>query len=177
MVANLLPPRHLPFYPQPIIIYPEGSRRCSTNRRIPHPHRIAANSSAAVRPRWFLLLFGPSSTSRRPPPLRFSSPPLPFLNPSSFLSSPSFTMSWLRSAVNKAVEVGGKNNLTRTVKNYADTVVHHAGQAVAGGAKIFQDRMVWTSPSWPCCPLDSVYSSFSLGPAASSWTVTIVIGE
>ncbi|WOL04753.1 hypothetical protein Cni_G13475 [Canna indica] len=49
-------------------------------------------------------------------------------------------MSWLRSAVNKAVEVGG-NNITRTVKNYADTVVHHAGQAVAGGAKIFQDRM------------------------------------
>lgn len=43
--------------------------------------------------------------------------------------------------MNKAVEVGGKNNLTRTVKIYADTVVHHAGQAVAGGAKIFQDRM------------------------------------
>ncbi|XP_074568245.1 uncharacterized protein LOC141824810 [Curcuma longa] len=50
-------------------------------------------------------------------------------------------MSWLRSAVNKAVEVSGKNNITRTVKNYADTVVHHAGQAVAGGAKIIQDRM------------------------------------
>ncbi|KAJ6799235.1 uncharacterized protein M6B38_208220 [Iris pallida] len=50
-------------------------------------------------------------------------------------------MSWLRNAVNKAVEVSGKNNLTRTVKNYADTVVHHAGQAVAGGAKILQDRM------------------------------------
>ncbi|KAI3775768.1 hypothetical protein L1987_45521 [Smallanthus sonchifolius] len=50
-------------------------------------------------------------------------------------------MSWLRSAVNKAVEVGNKNNLTRTVKNYADTVVQHAGQAVAGGAKIFQDRL------------------------------------
>ncbi|XP_072996515.1 uncharacterized protein [Typha latifolia] len=50
-------------------------------------------------------------------------------------------MSWLRTAVNKAVEVGGRNNLTRTVKNYADTVVHHAGQAVVGGAKIFQDRM------------------------------------
>lgn len=50
-------------------------------------------------------------------------------------------MSWLRSAVNKAVEVGNKNNLTRTVKNYADTVVQHAGQAVAEGAKIFQDRI------------------------------------
>ncbi|KAM0021884.1 hypothetical protein Hdeb2414_s0023g00622251 [Helianthus debilis subsp. tardiflorus] len=50
-------------------------------------------------------------------------------------------MSWLRSAVNKAVEVGNKNNLTRTVKNYADTVVQHAGQAVAGGAKIFHDRL------------------------------------
>ncbi|KAK3018513.1 hypothetical protein RJ639_003686 [Escallonia herrerae] len=50
-------------------------------------------------------------------------------------------MSWLRSAVNKAVEVGNKNHLTRTVRNYADTVVHHAGQAVAEGAKILQDRM------------------------------------
>ncbi|KAF3433802.1 hypothetical protein FNV43_RR24905 [Rhamnella rubrinervis] len=50
-------------------------------------------------------------------------------------------MSWLRSAVSKAVEVGNKNNLTRTVRNYADSVVHHAGQAVAEGAKIFQDRI------------------------------------
>ncbi|XP_061372233.1 uncharacterized protein LOC133314734 isoform X2 [Gastrolobium bilobum] len=49
--------------------------------------------------------------------------------------------SWLRSAVNKAVEVGNKNNLTRTVKNYADSVVQHAGQAVAEGAKILQDRI------------------------------------
>ncbi|XP_027363466.1 uncharacterized protein LOC113871008 isoform X2 [Abrus precatorius] len=50
-------------------------------------------------------------------------------------------MSWLRSAVIKAVEVGNKNNLTRTVKNYADSVVQHAGQAVAEGAKILQDRI------------------------------------
>lgn len=51
-------------------------------------------------------------------------------------------MSWLRLAVSKAVEVGNNNNLTRVVKNYADTVVHHAGQAVAEGAKIIQDRIV-----------------------------------
>lgn len=50
--------------------------------------------------------------------------------------------SWLRSAVNKAVEVGNKNNLTNTVKKYADTVVQHAGQAVAEGAKILHDRIV-----------------------------------
>lgn len=49
--------------------------------------------------------------------------------------------SWLRSAVNKAVEVGNKNNLTNTVKKYADTVVQQAGQAVAEGAKILHDRI------------------------------------
>ena len=51
-------------------------------------------------------------------------------------------MSWVRSAVNRAVEVGGQSNLTRTVRNYADTVVLHASNAVAGGAKIIQDRIV-----------------------------------
>ncbi|XP_059649913.1 uncharacterized protein LOC132295621 [Cornus florida] len=50
-------------------------------------------------------------------------------------------MSWIRSAVNKAVEVGGMNSLTRTVRTYADSVVQQAGQAVAEGAKIFQDRI------------------------------------
>ncbi|KAK7279421.1 hypothetical protein RJT34_24473 [Clitoria ternatea] len=49
-------------------------------------------------------------------------------------------MSWVRSAVN-AVE-GGQTNLRRAVRNYADTVVHHASNAVAGGAKIIQDRIV-----------------------------------
>lgn len=51
-------------------------------------------------------------------------------------------MSWLRSAVNKAVEKGGSSNLTRTVRIYADTVVQQASQAVAGGAKLLQDRIV-----------------------------------
>ncbi|KAA8518843.1 hypothetical protein F0562_016383 [Nyssa sinensis] len=50
-------------------------------------------------------------------------------------------MSWFRSAVNKAVEVGGNSNLTRTVRTYADSVVQQAGQAVAEGAKILQDRI------------------------------------
>ncbi|XP_022745706.1 uncharacterized protein LOC111296004 isoform X1 [Durio zibethinus] len=36
-------------------------------------------------------------------------------------------MSWLRMAVNKMMEVGNKNNLTRNIKNYANAVVHHAG--------------------------------------------------
>lgn len=43
--------------------------------------------------------------------------------------------------MSKAVEVGNQKNLTRTVKNYADSVVQQAGQAVAGGAKIIQDRI------------------------------------
>ncbi|KAJ4704774.1 coiled-coil domain-containing protein 18 isoform X2 [Melia azedarach] len=50
-------------------------------------------------------------------------------------------MSWLKTAVNRAVEVGGRNNLTRTVRNYADSVVQTAGNAVTEGARIFQDRM------------------------------------
>lgn len=53
-------------------------------------------------------------------------------------------MSWLRAAVIKAVEAGagGKDNITRTVRSYAGTVVYHAGNAVVEGAKIIQDRIV-----------------------------------
>ncbi|XP_027363015.1 intracellular protein transport protein USO1-like [Abrus precatorius] len=50
-------------------------------------------------------------------------------------------MSWVRSAVNKAVE-GGQTNLRRAVRNYADSVVLHASNAVVGGARIIQDRIV-----------------------------------
>lgn len=44
--------------------------------------------------------------------------------------------------MSKAVNVGNKNNLTRTVKNYADSVVQQASQAVAEGAKLLQDYTV-----------------------------------
>ncbi|KAK9123617.1 hypothetical protein Sjap_013219 [Stephania japonica] len=50
-------------------------------------------------------------------------------------------MSWWRSAVNKVVEAGGKNSVTRRARNYAEAVVQHAGQAVAEGAKILQDSI------------------------------------
>ncbi|GLT89659.1 hypothetical protein SLE2022_076360 [Rubroshorea leprosula] len=50
-------------------------------------------------------------------------------------------MSWLRSALDRAVEAGGKNNLTRTVRSYAESAVQQAGFAVAEGARLLQDRM------------------------------------
>ncbi|XP_060201812.1 uncharacterized protein LOC132630239 [Lycium barbarum] len=47
-------------------------------------------------------------------------------------------MSWLRSAVNKAVEVGGAGN--RNLRYYADSVVQQASNAVSGVPKLFLDR-------------------------------------
>ncbi|CAK9864507.1 unnamed protein product [Sphagnum jensenii] len=47
-------------------------------------------------------------------------------------------MSWLKSAISRAAEVGTKtNNLTRTARTFADAVIQQA----AGGAKIVQDRL------------------------------------
>ncbi|XP_049406531.1 uncharacterized protein LOC125870204 [Solanum stenotomum] len=51
-------------------------------------------------------------------------------------------MSWLRSAVSKAVEVGGagNRNISRNLRYYADSVVQQASNAVSSGAKLFLDR-------------------------------------
>jgi hypothetical protein len=55
-------------------------------------------------------------------------------------------MSWLRNAVHRAVEASGGPLLTRTVRSSLGTVVHHAGQAVAGGARLINDRIVRARP-------------------------------
>jgi hypothetical protein len=63
--------------------------------------------------------------------------------------------SWIRNALSKAVEAGGK------VKTYADTVASQAGNAVSGGAKLlFQDHLV-------ILPFPSI-PSFSLGDDPSN---------
>lgn len=71
-------------------------------------------------------------------------------------------MSLLKSAVKKAVEVSRKHSLVRSVRNYADTG-HQAGQAVAGGTKILQDRMQRLITEHRCGNLRqfSVFNEFS----------------
>ncbi|CAH9091763.1 unnamed protein product [Cuscuta europaea] len=49
-------------------------------------------------------------------------------------------MSWLRSAVSKAVEVGGNGNITRNLRSYAGSVVQHAGYAGFDDSKKIHDR-------------------------------------
>ncbi|PPD66679.1 hypothetical protein GOBAR_DD36444 [Gossypium barbadense] len=56
-------------------------------------------------------------------------------------------MSWIRTAVSRAVEVGGNNNLRRTVWSVADSVVQHAGSAVFGGARMIHNRIEYAEPS------------------------------
>jgi hypothetical protein len=57
-------------------------------------------------------------------------------------------MSWLRSAISKAAEVGNKTNISRTAKTFADAVLQQA----AGSAKIVQDRLVRPIPPPPPAP-------------------------
>lgn len=68
-------------------------------------------------------------------------------------------MSWIRNAVNLAVEAGATNSLTRTVRNYADSVVLHAGNAVAGGARLLLPERIVLFPNSPF-PFNHFITSF-----------------
>lgn len=67
-------------------------------------------------------------------------------------------MSWFRSAVIRVMEAGGKNNLTRTVRNYAENVTN----AVSEGAKILQDRIVISLSLLSIYPLSALTETGSL---------------
>lgn len=70
----------------------------------------------------------------------------------------SWRMSWFRSAVIRVMEAGGKNNLTRTVRNYAENVTN----AVSEGAKILQDRIVISLSLLSIYPLSALIETGSL---------------
>lgn len=71
-------------------------------------------------------------------------------------------MSWLKIAVNRAVIAGGNGNIRRNVWSVADAVVQQAGNAVTGGAKLIQDRIVISLLTFSilCYQLERFFSLF-----------------